>query len=417
MLGGIQVNEPDMNHWLDVLKEEGFNTVSLTVYARHQRWDGSEIEERAEAEWVIPEIRAAKERGLRVALILRVALEHALDENRFLWHGMIMPRTEEDLARWFERYGSFVRQWAEIAEAEGVDLLGIGSELNALASTRPVDEIPELEEYYMNEEKQARERQRTLSGADGLEQGSLDGQLKAGWGEEYDDLGRFLDDRTRAHAFWARQVTGDGDVAWINQRRGQLTEHWRTLISSVRVVYSGNLSYAANFDQYGMVAFWDRLDVIGINAYFPLRADLEVQDHSTLLEEFRSAWQLHLSEIEELRREVGAADLPVVFTELGYTRRRGGTLEPWAGDGFGVVGEESDAEMLVWRNRPSDQRERALAVRALREAAAEYPDLLRGVLYWKLSTQPEHQEIEPFVLILGTGDPLEDELVALRENR
>jgi len=46
--------------------------------------------------------------------------------------------------------------------------------------------------------------------------------------------------------------------------------YWRTLISEVRAVYDGQLTYAANWDEYDFVPFWDALDFIGVNAYFPL---------------------------------------------------------------------------------------------------------------------------------------------------
>ena len=38
-----------------------------------------------------------------------------------------------------------------------------------------------------------------------------------------------------------------------------------------RAVYKGKLTYAANWDgEFEEVAFWDALDVIGVQAYFPL---------------------------------------------------------------------------------------------------------------------------------------------------
>lgn len=413
LLGGIQINEPSMEEWLDTLIDSGFNTVSLTVYARQGRWDSAEIEEKAEADWVVPEIRAAKERGLAVVLILRVALEHALEENRFLWHGMIMPHSDEELANWFERYGAFVRRWAEVARDEGVDVLGIGSELNALASTRTLEQLPPLEEYYLDPEKQQREHLRTLRAAGELPPDSLDGQLKAGWGATYERLDHFLDDRSRAHREWALQVTSGGDVEEYNRRKTLLSRHWHDLIADVRSIYSGDLTYAANFDQYLFVDFWDELDLIGVNAYFPLRRDVEDSEPSELAERFRASWRQILEEIDQNRRALDAPVTPVVFTELGYTRRRGATVEPWAGDGFGVVGDPEDAEMLLWRRREIDPRERALAVRSLGDAALDHPGLLHGLLYWKLSTVPEHEEIEPFVLILGQEDPLEEELRTL----
>ena len=42
-LGGIEVNEPDKNVWHAALEEEGLDTISMTVYARHQAWDGAEF--------------------------------------------------------------------------------------------------------------------------------------------------------------------------------------------------------------------------------------------------------------------------------------------------------------------------------------------------------------------------------------
>ena len=48
-------------------------------------------------------------------------------------------------------------------------------------------------------------------------------------------------------------------------------EYWRYLIQEVRKVYSGKLTYAANwYQEYERVIFWDDLDYIGIQAYFPL---------------------------------------------------------------------------------------------------------------------------------------------------
>lgn len=416
LLGGIQVNEPDLGDWLDALGEQGFNTISLTVYARHGRWDSDQIEDRSEPDSLVPEIRAARARGLRVVLIVRVALEHALTENAFLWHGMIMPRTDDQVRTWFGSYGEYLRRWAETSEREGVDVLGIGSELNALASTSQVAELPALEEYYLNLEKQERERQRALRSAEALPAGALDGQLKAGWGESYDDLGRFLNERTRAQHAWAVQVTSGGDLAAFNQRRALLLEEWRGLIASVREIYGGRLTYAANFDQYKVVGFWGDLDLIGINAYFPLRKTLAASGEAELAPLFEEAWGRILGEIDVVRRGLGRPDLPVVFTELGYTTWDGATVEPWAGAGFGVVGEEDDPRMLLWPKRPRASLERALAVRALEQAArSRGGDLLRGLLYWKLSTLPEHREIEPFVLVLGSDDPLLPELLRFRQ--
>ena len=45
---------------------------------------------------------------------------------------------------------------------------------------------------------------------------------------------------------------------------------WLEIISSIREVYEGKLIYAANFTEFEQVTFWDELDYIGIQAYFPI---------------------------------------------------------------------------------------------------------------------------------------------------
>ena len=47
-------------------------------------------------------------------------------------------------------------------------------------------------------------------------------------------------------------------------------EYWNNLIVEIRKVYKGKLTYAANWDEYKRVPFWDALDYIGIDAYFPV---------------------------------------------------------------------------------------------------------------------------------------------------
>src|SRR5439155_10528972 len=44
---------------------------------------------------------------------------------------------------------------------------------------------------------------------------------------------------------------------------------WRALIAEVRTHFSGELTYAANYDEFQRITFWDALDYIGIDAYFP----------------------------------------------------------------------------------------------------------------------------------------------------
>jgi hypothetical protein len=43
-----------------------------------------------------------------------------------------------------------------------------------------------------------------------------------------------------------------------------------TIDCEIRKIYTGKLTYAANWDDFDKVPFWKELDYIGIDAYFPL---------------------------------------------------------------------------------------------------------------------------------------------------
>jgi hypothetical protein len=409
-LGGIQVNEADHGAWVEALADSDMNTVEVTVYARQGDWDSAHLWFEEEEPWVVAETRAAKARGLKVVLVLRVALDHAFEGNKFFWHGMIMPRSDDLVSEWFRLYGDFVRQWARIAHEEDIDVLAIASELNALTNTVPVAEIPVLEEYWANQEKVARENAKILAHGDVIEEREI-------WvrgNEGYEGLEPFLDDRSAAHARWARQVAWldtDSPLRRINARRGLLRQHWTDLIQRTREVYAGPLTYAANFDQYEMVDFWDQLDLLGINAYFPLRGrdlpDTASEDRTAL---FAARWIHILSSIRAFGRAQGIAEPRVLFTELGYVRRANSTIQPWAAHGFSVLSSTEGPRLMVWEDQPEDPHERAQAVAGLYQANLDLGgDLLAGILYWKLSTEPAHLEVEPFVLIIGDradDDPL-----------
>ncbi len=412
-LGGIQVNEPQLERWLDALIAEGMNTISVTHYARQGDWDTDHLWWDEEDEGIVPEIRAAKRRGMKVVLILRAALDHAYPRNRFLWHGMIMPRSDEELASWFELYTDFALHWAEIAEREGVDVVMIASEMNSLTSTVALEELPNLEEYFLNEDKQVERKDEVMEHEDLIE----DRHLWLRGRENYSNLEEYLDARIAAEASWAERMVlaaEEPSLDGVNRRRRRLEREWIELIARLREVYRGRLGYAANFDQYHLVTFWDHLDLMGINAYFPLRHRLVPEgDSAALYALLRDGWHGVLSDIQAFRAGGGLSGRPVIFTEMGYTFRTNSTIQPWADTGFSVVAAEAGEELIVWQDQPEELAERALAARALYDAHQEMPEpFLRGILYWKLSTLAEHREIEPFVMIIGgsTADPLAAEL-------
>lgn len=417
-LGGIQVHEASLGGWFDALEAQGMNTIQVTDYARQGDWDTDDLSWEEKPSWVLDEIRGAQERGLAVAFVSRVHLAETAPRNEFLWHGMIMPKTEEQLASWFEKYGRYVVEWAEIAEREGVDVFMIGSELNALATTVPATQPPGLEEYFLDAEKQEGRRSEVLA----QEELIAEQHLEVSEREGYASVDAYIDARIEREREWAATVTG-GDASSleaINRKRAVLDGHWRELIARVRAVYSGKIGYAANFDQYPEVGFWSELDVMGINAYFSLRDrvlpdESEAQLYPLLLD----GWRGVLKDIADFRQRQQLADKPVIFTEMGYTYRAKSTLRPYAHEGFTLVhdpdnaSEERQEYVVVWAEEPVRLEERAWAVRALWQAhsALEQP-LLDGILYWKLSSHDYHRDDEAFMVHIGEGtdDPVLPEL-------
>ncbi len=419
-LGGIQVNEPNTEQWIQALKAADMNTVQVTVYAHQGDWDTDNIWFDAKNDGVVEEIRQAKAAGLHVVLILRVALDHAFEKNRFLWHGLIMPRTDEQLASWFQKYTQFVTTWATIAEQEGVDILGIASEMNALTSTQPVQAVPDLESYYLDDDQQQNQIQELLSNQDQLSTKDFGTRDHHSF-QSFED---FLRSRLNAWQAWARQASwseSPDPIARINQRRHLLEYHWRQLIRQTRTIYQGQLTYAANFDQYQALTFWDALDLIGVNAYFPLRPAVQTGlNEQRLASTLEAGWLKVLDQLDVFRKENFLLDRPVLFTELGYTRWENSTVAPWSYGGFSVVesqGQEQQ-DVILWNDQSTTDQERTLAIQALYSTLRNHhPSLLKGLLYWKLSTQPNHLAIEPYVLILNDSpqDPLQRALAKFRE--
>ncbi len=96
---------------------------------------------------------------------------------------------------------------------------------------------------------------------------------------------------------------------------------WRQLIAKVRQRYSGPLTYAANWDEYHDTPFWDALDYIGVNAYFPL-----TDEATPGAEELSGLWR---SRVESLRDFSHQMQSPVLFTEYGYLSVDGCAGKTW----------------------------------------------------------------------------------------
>jgi hypothetical protein len=99
-------------------------------------------------------------------------------------------------------------------------------------------------------------------------------------------------------------------------------EHfWRQLIAKVRERYKGPLVYAANWDEYPDTPFWDALDYIGVNAYFPLS-----EEGTPDPEQLRRQWQPTVEALRDFSNKTGR---PIIFTEFGYLSVDGCAGKTW----------------------------------------------------------------------------------------
>ena len=214
----------------------GATWVALTPFGRVASLEGVGIDPTFEAPYernlqdVARAVAMAHARGLRVMLVPHLWVESGQ------WRALVDPGTDEGWERWAESYRRFVRAWATVAQAAGVDMFSAGVELRSWVTT------------------------------------------------------------PRAPAF-AR------------------------ILDDVRRVYHGLLTYSANWDDVEDTVVLGKLDVIGLNAFYPL-ADEPGAPESRLLEG-----------AERVRARVHALaerwQKPVLFTETGYTTRPDPAVRPW----------------------------------------------------------------------------------------
>ncbi len=162
-------------------------------------------------------------------------------------------------------------------------------------------------------------------------------------------------------AHYARLATEGG--AWalvvgteLSSSDASQPARWRSVIASARRGFAGPLTYAADWPQYRAIAFWNDLNWIGIDAYFPL-APGPSPSASRLL----GAWQPWLAQITAWH-----PDKPVLLTEIGYRSERGATADP----------------AVFNRGAPPDPALQAAAFRAAFRALTPQPWLMGTLWFW-----------------------------------
>ena len=169
---------------------------------------------------------------------------------------------------------------------------------------------------------------------------------RAAWFEQYR---QFLD------YYAAAAARMHADILSIGVELIHMTEHeaeWRKLIARTRELYPGPIVYgAAHGPEFERIGFWDALDYIGLNNYYPLGDDLSTQ--------------AVVKKVEAVQRKF---QRPVIFTEAGYASLKAPHRAPW---------DESPREISL--------DEQARCYEALLRAFYNKP-WFAGVYWWKVGT-------------------------------
>ncbi len=127
---------------------------------------------------------------------------------------------------------------------------------------------------------------------------------------------------------------------------------WRKLIARARQLYAGPLVYAATQGpEFEGVRFWDALDYIGLNDYYPLPDDLSTS--------------AVVKKVELVQRKFNK---PVIFPEAGFPSLKDPHREPWS---------ESP--------RPISLADQAKCYEAVLRAFYKKP-WFQGVYWWKVGS-------------------------------
>ncbi len=132
-------------------------------------------------------------------------------------------------------------------------------------------------------------------------------QDRARWFAEY---GTFLEHYARL----ATRIHADLFCLGVEMEKvSDYEAEWRRLAARVRVLYPGPLVYAANWgSEFETIRFWDALDYIGLDNYYPLPDDLSTE-----------------AAVERIGTVQRRFNRPVVFTEAGFSGYAAPQRQPW----------------------------------------------------------------------------------------
>jgi len=155
---------------------------------------------------------------------------------------------------------------------------------------------------------------------------------------------------------------------------------FRTLISTIREIFKGTISYGATSWYYGNITFWDACDFIGVHGYFDLvpaaNATTSNTDVAAMVTYLSNGTQSNGTSppVPTLAALSAKYRKQVLFTELGYLSVAGCAYQPW-----------KSANAQPGSGRATSQADQAAAIQAVLDAYTSQP-WCAGFFYWMWDT-------------------------------
>lgn len=153
----------------------------------------------------------------------------------------------------------------------------------------------------------------------------------------------------------------------------QYPEKWKTIIQRINGLYSGKLTYAANWGaEFEENVLWSlpELDYIGINCYYPLSKAENPTD-----KELQKGFATILEKIENIARKYNKK---VIFTEIGFRS----IAKPW-----------QNPHHYEWNNHPKyEETDQQRCYQAVFAALDNNKDWCQGILWWKWPSYLSHSQ-------------------------
>ena len=141
------------------------------------------------------------------------------------------------------------------------------------------------------------------------------------------------------------------------------TTQWRAVVTSVRSLYSGSITYAANSGDEAGLSWWDTVDFIGVDAYYPL-----TNKSNPTIAELTAGWTPYTTTLANL---ASTWSKKILFTEIGYRSQDAANQHPWDYQIGGVI----------------DLQEQADTYQAAFESVFNQP-WFAGMYWWSWGTDP-----------------------------